>query len=291
MDEQDFQLLAVIDETGNITHAADRLYVTQSSVSKRIRQMEQELGTTLLIRSRQGVHFTPAGEIVLRHVHAALDGLDAMRQEIGQSRGKVAGTLAIGTSINYGMYRLPEQLTAYQSRYPLVHTRVTVDRSQDLFAHLLKGRYDVAILRGEFEWGGERILLGRESVCAITCDRDRDRPLASLAQITRRTDAAMEREIAQWMRENRIPASQSRIIVNSTATCVEMVRRGLGWGIVPEMCLAGFTGGIRPLSFANGEPLVRSTYMMVTEQGKELPQVQAFVTLIREMCGDSKNAV
>ena len=60
MDEQDFTLLQVLGRTRNITHAADELYITQSSVSKRIRQMERELGLTLLLRSRQGIQFTPS---------------------------------------------------------------------------------------------------------------------------------------------------------------------------------------------------------------------------------------
>lgn len=65
MDERDFELLITLNETENITHAADRLYISQSSLSKRIRAIEQELGICILLRSRHGVHFTPEGEEVL----------------------------------------------------------------------------------------------------------------------------------------------------------------------------------------------------------------------------------
>lgn len=58
MDEKDFELLRVLDETRNITHAADRLYITQSALSKRIKAMERELGADILLRSRQGIRFT-----------------------------------------------------------------------------------------------------------------------------------------------------------------------------------------------------------------------------------------
>ena len=92
----------------------------------------------------------------------------------------------------------------------------------------------------------------------------------------------MEREITQWMRENRIPSTKNRIQVNSTSTCVTMVERGLGWGIVPEICLDGFQGHIRPLFFENGEPLIRSTYLMFTKQALELPQVRVFIELVRQ---------
>ena len=75
MDEKDFELLEVLDETRNITHAADKLYMTQSALSKRIKSMEQELGVEILLRSRQGIRFTPAGEKVLEHSRAAWSGV------------------------------------------------------------------------------------------------------------------------------------------------------------------------------------------------------------------------
>jgi len=73
------------------------------------------------------------------------------------------------------------------------------------------------------------------------------------------------------------------IHVDSITTCVEMVRRGIGWTIVPEICLEGFDGRIMPLSFANGEPFTRSTYLMYMDSVAELPQVSAFITTITEI--------
>lgn len=282
MDEQDFQLLQVLDRTHNITHAADELYITQSSVSKRIRLLERELGSTLLLRSRQGIQFTPAGEIVLQHTQAILRELNAIRQELAAASGTIAGTLRAGVSINYAMYRLPDQLAEYNQRYPHVSTRIITTQSQTVYSMLLANQIDVGILRGEHaEWRGQHILLDREPICAITSQRDADKPLASLPQIHRQADIDMEREITQWMHENRISSSQNRIEVNSTATCIKMVERGLGWGIVPRICLDEFHGSIRPLYFSNNEPLIRSTYIMFAPQALELPQVRVFIDLIR----------
>ena len=55
MDEKDYELLHALDETRNITHAADKLYMTQSALSKRIKALEQELGVEIVLRSRQGI--------------------------------------------------------------------------------------------------------------------------------------------------------------------------------------------------------------------------------------------
>lgn len=283
LDEQDFHLLQVLRRTRNITHAADELYITQSSVSKRIRQMEKELGLTLMLRSRQGIQFTPAGEIVLSHVQNVLHELYTMRQELSLQTGRVAGTLRADISINYAMYRLPDELADYNDRYPAVTTQITTTNSQHVYSMLLANQIDVGILRGEYsEWRGERILLAREHICAITSQKDRDTPLSALPQISRPADDDMERMLAQWMRENHLQASPNRIAVNSTATCMAMVEHGLGWGIVPELCLGKFQGVARPLYFANGEPLTRSTSIMYTKQALELPQVRVFIDLIRE---------
>jgi len=283
MDVQDFQLLNVLGRTRNITHAADELYITQSSVSKRIRQMERELNVTLFLRSRQGIAFTPAGEIVMQHTNNILHELELMQQKLVDASGTVAGTLRAGISINYAMYRLADQLADYNRQYPAVDTQIITANSQKVYSMLLSGQIDVAILRGEHsEWRGERILLERERVCAIVGTQDTGRPLQELPQIHRHADLDMEREITQWMRENKIPSSKRRIQVNSTHTCVTMVERGLGWGIVPEICLDDFQGERRPLYFANGEPLMRSTYLMFSPQALELPQVGTFITCIRQ---------
>ena len=100
MDEQDYRLLMMLEQTRNITHAADRLYITQSSISKRIYALEKSLDITLMIRSRQGIHFTAEGEIVLRHIHIIQAELARMQQELEQTHGRVSGTMRAGISIN-----------------------------------------------------------------------------------------------------------------------------------------------------------------------------------------------
>lgn len=281
MDERDFELLAALDRTRNITHAADLLYVTQSSLSKRISAIEQELGITLLLRSRQGVHFTPEGEEVLKHTLRAARELSLMREAIAAGRDYVCGTLDAGVSVNYAFYCLPDMLALYRRRYPHVNTHITTDHSRNLYMMILDGKIDVAIIRGEYPWKGDRVLLSRECICAIRSREDMDRPLEELPYIGRKTDIAFEREIAQWMRENGLQPEQQGIRVDSISTCVEMVNRGLGWAIVPQICLKDFPGCVTPLTFANGEPFVRSTYLMYSGAASVLPQVKAFIDIIR----------
>ena len=281
MDERDFELLITLKETGNITHAADRLYITQSSLSKRIHAIEKELNTNILLRSRQGVHFTPEGEIVLKRVSEAACLMDIMRNELESKKGYICGTLNVGVSINYALYQLPELLASYHQKYPHVTTRISTDQSRNLYQQIVNNKIDAAVIRGEYDWKGEKILLNRERVCAIRSSGDANRSLHSLPYIGRKTDPQFEREISQWMRENHLHPKSNGIFVDNITTCVEMVRRGLGWSIVPEICLKDFDGIVKPLTFDNGEPFVRSTYIMYNSNVMELPQVSAFIELLK----------
>lgn len=281
MDERDFKLLLLLKQTQNITKAADMLFVTQSSLSKRLATIEEELDTRIIIRSRNGILFTPEGEIVLAHVEKAAEELALMKESINTSKGYVCGTLHAGISVNYALYQFPDILTLYRKLYPQVATHITTEHSRKLFTQLLDGIVDIAILRGEYPWKGNKILLKRERVCAIYPKNYSYESLSEIPYMGRKTDVTFEREILQWLRENNLSPELHGIHLDSITTCVAMVDRGIGWTIVPEICIEGFNGIVKPLVFENGKPFVRSTYLMFSDIAASLPQVNAFIDIVK----------
>ena len=153
MDEKDYELLHALDETRNITHAADKLYMTQSALSKRIKALEQELGVEIVLRSRQGIRFTPAGEQVLLHSAAAAREMEKMRRQLASIQGEACGTLRAGISVNFSYYRLPEVLTEYHKAYPKVRLDIATGHSRNIYQQMLDSSLDVAVLRGEYPLG------------------------------------------------------------------------------------------------------------------------------------------
>ena len=101
MTERDFEILEVLNKTKNITYAADLLYINQSALSKRVIAIEEELGVTLMIRSRQGIHFTSEGEKVLLYTQEAKKQLELMKIVLKEGSTVISGTLKAGISINY----------------------------------------------------------------------------------------------------------------------------------------------------------------------------------------------
>lgn len=279
MDEKDFELLKVLNETKNITHAANKLYLSQSSLSKRILAIEKELGISLMLRSQKGIHFTPEGEEVLFRTMEASAHLKQMRDSLLAKRDVVCGTLNAGISINFARYTLPDLLAEYRKCFPHVHTNITTNHSRNLYLQMVEGSVDVAILRGEYDWYGEKILLSQEKICAICTHEDQQVNFLDLPFIGHKTDSDFEKVLSRWLRENNYKSALNNVYVDNITTCVEMVQRGIGWAIVPEICLKNFEGYRKPLFFEDGEPLVRSTYIYYSKNAQALPQVREFIRL------------
>ena len=282
MDEIDFKLLRCLSETGNISHAAEKLYITQSALSKRVKAIEKELGVEILLRSRQGIRFTPAGEAILQHSRQAALELETMRQRIDLMQNEVCGTLNAGISINYSLYRLPDVLTAYHQKHPMVNLQITTGQSRALYKQMVEGTLDLAIIRGEYPWDGMQFMLSQENICFICSRADENKPLSEYLYINRRTDLSLEAMTVRWLHENGLSSQPSGFCVDSITTCVAIVQRGLGWSILPEIGLEHFDGCIKPCTFQNGEPFIRRTYVFCQKEALKLPQVEAFVEQLKQ---------
>ena len=281
MEERDFIILDTLNNTRNITKAAEILLTTQSSLSKRILLLEDELGIKLMFRSRHGIRFTPEGEIVLRYTKRASFELQEMRNCLDEAQRGMTSTLNAGISVNYARYILPDLLCVFGKEHPEVTVHINTDQSRNIFVRLVNREIDIAIVRGSYDWKGGKTLLSTENICAVLSKEDKDRALSDIPYIGRKTDAAFDFEITQWMRENNLKP-ETGIYVDSIETCTEMVKRGLGWAIVPEICLKDFDGEVRRLKFSDGSAFIRPTYLLYSEEAGKLPQVTAFIETVSD---------
>ena len=91
-----YRVFREVAEAGNISLAAENLYLSQSAVSQSIKQLEQQLGTRLFLRSPRGVALTEDGRLLFEYVRSAMGLLETGEDKLQQSRTLQAGTLVIG---------------------------------------------------------------------------------------------------------------------------------------------------------------------------------------------------
>lgn len=281
MDERDFEVLSDLAKTCNITKSAQRLYTTQSALTKRIQKIEEELGTQLFFRTKKGLLLTPVLEEIMPHLNSITDSMEMIRRIATSEGDEVAGTLALGVSSNYARYRLPEVLEKYMTRYPRVDIRINSHRSPVLYKSLLENSISVAIIRGEYPWGEGDILLSEEPICLVVGKAHENTPLNQLPYIARETDAGHSSGVTRWRSENGLQSSKSDLMISDVPTVITLVERGIGWSILPAISLEQFNGVVRPLYFNDGKPFTRKTHILYRTEHFELPQVKAFVEIVQ----------
>lgn len=280
MDKRDYELLLALDQYKNITKAAQSLYMTQPAITKRIQKLEEELHCALLIRSKRGVIFTPAAESILPYASAILKNMDQIEELAAASQNYICGTLRLGCSLNYAHYRLPAILKNYTDRYPKVEVHITTGQSRQLYRMLSKEEISLAILRGEYDWDGKKILLSSEPMCLICGNEYIGKPLTDYPYISHNTDSGLNTQLFSWLEAHSLSGIHRNFQIDSIDTCKEMVRHGLGWSVLPSICLNDFDGYTEPLFWQDGTPFVRNTYLLCQPTSDHLPQVKKFLELL-----------
>ena len=198
------------------------------------------------------------------------------------AQGRISGHLKFGVSVNYARYTLPPLLKQYMTDYPEVRIDVATGQSLDLFTKLQENRLSMAVLRGHFPWAGESLLLSREAVYAVTSRANQGLDLSSLPYIHRQSDKPFMSRIQRWKLEQHITKSASSIQVNDISTCLAMITSGIGWSILPEICLKDREDLLlRPLTFQDGTLFTRSTFVFYREEYARLPQVKIFLDRLK----------
>jgi DNA-binding transcriptional LysR family regulator len=145
MEFKQLEGLIAIAREGNFTRAAERLNLSQPSLSARIQQLEQSLGGKVLVNRRaRPVTLTPVGEALLVYAERALGILEAAHQAVEVASEGTAGRLVITTPFSIATYLLPSVVNYFSKAYPRVQLYIEAGNSDFAVSQLLDGISDLA---------------------------------------------------------------------------------------------------------------------------------------------------
>lgn len=133
-----------VAKSGGFQLAADRLHITQSTVSARIKVLETQLNRQLFVRKREGCELTVAGRHFHRFAHAAVRAWEQARQEVALPE-ELNAVVTLGVQMNHWERIAPAWVETMQARAADVGTRVVADYSENLLADLSDGLIDLAM--------------------------------------------------------------------------------------------------------------------------------------------------
>mgnify|MGYP001089627038 CR=1 FL=1 len=140
-------LVAIADSGLNITLAAERVHATQPGLSKRLRQLEDELGFQLFVRKGKSLDaVTHAGQQVLERARIILAETANIRAIAANLRNETHGELRIATTHTQARFALPAAIGALNQSYPQVSVHLQPGRDGEVLAQLEAGRVDLAVI-------------------------------------------------------------------------------------------------------------------------------------------------
>lgn len=140
------QYMLAVFETGSITNAAKELYISQSSLSQMLKQIEDEIGVEIFNRQVKPIVPTYAGQIYLDTARQMLQLHDALSERLGDIRQESRGKLKIGISRQRGMLFLPLILPVFFEKFPLVEIELEEQGSVTLEKLVLNGNINLAFV-------------------------------------------------------------------------------------------------------------------------------------------------
>ena len=174
--------LAVAREQSFST-AAERLFLSQPTLSRQLKELEDELGKTLLVRSNKGVTLTEEGMILRKRAEEIVELMEKTEQEVRQSNDSVSGTVYIGAGETYAIKLIADTAHHLKADYPDIHYSFFSGNGTDVMEKLERGLMDFGLIFGNIDRTKyEAIEIPLHDTWGILMRRDE--PLAQKSSVT-----------------------------------------------------------------------------------------------------------
>ncbi|WP_439888315.1 LysR substrate-binding domain-containing protein [Pseudomonas sp. MBLB4123] len=260
---KDHQLKALIQvaECGSIRAAARAMNLSQSALTKALRELEEDVGAELLTRSYRGIDFTPAGHALLVRARLAHATLDKAREEIRLLRGGAGARITIALTPLVAATVLPPVLTEFRRIQPDAVLSLEEGLLTQALPGLLEGRLDFAVaLANPSDLPYEVNFEPLAEVHAAPTGRV-DHPLAKArtwaelkdaSWVLNLTDGSMGNHFMRWLTAQGIGAPRNMVPCASLTLMLELMRRTdyIGFGPTALLSDSLFGAGLQQLSVA-----------------------------------------
>jgi DNA-binding transcriptional LysR family regulator len=142
-----YRIFYVVASVGNITKASKELCISQPAVTKQIKQLEDQLGGELFIRTKRGVILTDNGKEIYNYIKQAMNCFSNAEMQFSNLKKLGSGTLKIGASTTLARLFLLKYLGDFHKEYPNVGIQILTNPSSELKVLLKEGKIDLLIAK------------------------------------------------------------------------------------------------------------------------------------------------
>ncbi|CAJ0796778.1 LysR family transcriptional regulator [Ralstonia holmesii] len=292
MNFKELEALYWAAQLGGFAPAADKLHTVQSAISKRIQELEEELGVRLFDRSGRSNRLTDKGHELVEYAKRLLDLRDEAMNNVANA-SVVTATLRIGVTELTAMTWLPKLTEAMQTRYPKVALEPDVDASVNLREKILADELDVAIVPDAYNEARFVCEPVGEVECVWMCkrglvDHTRTMTLDELSRFTllaNRSGAGMIYE--RWFKSVGF-APAKRLSSNSVLALLSLAAAGMGVTYVQARCFERLLESGPLVELDVHPPLPNLGYVALYKTSRASELISTCVELAKASCDFSR---
>jgi DNA-binding transcriptional LysR family regulator len=146
---QQLRILKAVASEKSFTRAAEILYVSQPSLSKQIKILENRLGIVLLNRENSTISLTEGGRVFLQYSERILALCEESCRALNDVKNGDRGNLTVGASQTIGTYLMPRVLALFAQNYPQINIKVQVDSTRVIAKNVVNREIDIAVVGGD----------------------------------------------------------------------------------------------------------------------------------------------
>jgi LysR family transcriptional regulator, hydrogen peroxide-inducible genes activator len=284
------QYLVTLSEKLNFTRSAEACFVTQSTLSAGLRELEELLGAQLVERDRQTVLMTAIGLEVAKRARDILAATQDLVEIATQARTPMTGLLRLGVIPTIAPFLLPPCLLLLREHYPKLRLALREDLTANLLSRLEDGQLDMGLIALPVDTGNLRVeplfddelwFVGRKGDPQLKAKTVNVTPLL--------TERLLLLEEGHCLRDHSLHAcgalthpSTEGVEATSLLTLVQMVDSGLGVALVPEMAVkSGLTESLNLVARPMVKPSPQRTIALVTRRSTtRLAELKALSAVI-----------
>lgn len=280
-----YSIFMQVLQSGSFTKAAESLRYSQSAVSQSIRSLEKELSVVLLERGRDGLVLTKDGEQYLPYIQAIVADEQALSQKQQEMQGLVHAKIRIGTFTSVSRNILPQLMKEFREVYPDVSFDLLQGDYNSIADDILSGKLDFGFVSPDFVHDLETVDLFQDTMMAVLPE---NHPLANKKSVSLK-DLESEPFIELDEGESSVALEafdkaglkpHEFYKVTDDYSILSMIRLGLGYSLLYQTVLAGYSTGVAVLPIKEE---FHRTIALAWRSYDTLPlAAQRFADMIRE---------
>ena len=286
MDIRTMQYYLAVVREGTISAAADALHVAQPSLSRRMKELEEELGAPLFVRGNRQITLTEEGMVLRRRAEEMVRLMQMTEDEISQVKNNISGTVRIGAGESVSFHYLSRTASLLSKEHPDIRFQITSGDTQDLMDQLNNGLIDFAVIFTDVDHSlYQAIELPTEDCFGLLMPKTSD---------------LAKKDVIHWSDLKDLPILVSRAsepyfssshklsrlhiiaIYNLIYNASLMVEDGVGYALCFDNLIN--TAGDSPLTFRPVTPPLKATGTLIWKKYQVFsPAVQMFIDRIQEI--------